>query len=56
MSEKESHKEIETFETPASETSNQTETVEKTSTEATETEGYYWKRNFKNCSKKYDSR
>ena len=39
MSEKESNKEIETFETPASETSNQIETVEKSSTEATETEG-----------------
>ena len=40
MSEKESNKEIETFETPASETSNQIETVEKSSTEATKTEGY----------------
>ena len=34
MSEKESNKEIETIETPVSETSNQTEKVEKTSTEA----------------------
>ena len=39
MSEKESNKEIETIETPVSETSNQTETVEKTSTEATKSEG-----------------
>ena len=39
MSEKESNKEIETIETPVSETSNQTETVEKTSTEAIKSEG-----------------
>ena len=39
MSEKESNKEIETIETPVSETSNQTETVEKTSPEVTKSEG-----------------
>ena len=39
MSEKESNKEIETIETPVSESSNQTETVEKTSPEVTKSEG-----------------
>ena len=39
MSEKESNKEIETIETPVSESSNQTETVEKTSPELTKSEG-----------------
>ena len=39
MSEKESNKEIETIETPVSESSNQTEIVEKTSPELTKSEG-----------------
>ena len=39
MSEKESNKEIETIETAVSESSNQTETVEKTSPEVTKSEG-----------------
>jgi hypothetical protein len=39
MSEKESNKEIETIETPVSESSNQTEIVEKTSPEVTKSEG-----------------
>ena len=51
MSEKESHKEIETIETPVSETSNQTETVEKTSTEATKSEGITEKETLKTVPK-----
>ena len=39
MSEKESNKEIETIETLVSESSNQTEIVEKTSPELTKSEG-----------------
>ena len=51
MSEKESNKEIETIETPVSETSNQTETVEKTSTEATKSEGITEKETLKTVPK-----
>ena len=51
MSEKESHKEIETIETPVSETSNQTETVEKTSTEATKIEDITEKETLKTVPK-----
>lgn len=51
MSEKESNKEIETIETPVSETSNQTETVEKTSTEAIKSEGITEKENLKTVPK-----
>ena len=51
MSEKESHKEIETIETPVSETSNQTETVEKTSTEATKSEDITEKETLKTVPK-----
>ena len=51
MSEKESNKEIETIETPVSETSNKTETVEKTSTEATKSEGITEKETLKTVPK-----
>ena len=51
MSEKESNKEIETIETPVSETSNQTEKVEKTSTEAIKSEGITEKENLKTVPK-----
>ncbi len=51
MSEKESNKEIETIETPVSETSNQTETVEKTSTEVTKSEGITEKETLKTVPK-----
>ncbi len=51
MSEKESNKEIETIETPVSETSNQTETVEKTSTEITKSEGITEKETLKTVPK-----
>ena len=51
MSEKESNKEIETIETPVSETSNQTEKVEKTSTEAIKSEGITEKENLKTIPK-----
>ena len=51
MSEKESNKEIETIETPVSETSNQTETVEKTSTEVTKSEGITEKKTLKTVPK-----
>lgn len=51
MSEKESHKEIETIETPVSETSNQTETFEKTFTEATKSEDITEKETLKTVPK-----
>jgi hypothetical protein len=51
MSEKESNKEIETIETPVSETSNKTETVEKTSTEATKSKGITEKETLKTVPK-----
>ena len=51
MSEKESNKEIETIQTPVSETSNQTETVEKTSTEVTKSEGITEKKTLKTVPK-----